>query len=91
MPKPDYTALDLPAAPADRPYIITNMVMSLDGKAVVEETEQGIGSKVDQRLMRELRVNADIVLTGAGTREVLAPYADVIIESVDDIRAAAGE
>jgi len=44
-----------------------NMVMSADGKVVIEGTEQGIGSPTDQRLMRELRVNADIVLNGAGT------------------------
>lgn len=43
------------------------MVMSADGKVVLEETEQGIGSPVDQRLMRELRVNADVVLNGAET------------------------
>lgn len=43
------------------------MVMSADGKVVVEGTEQGIGSTVDQRLMREIRVNADVVLNGAGT------------------------
>jgi 5-amino-6-(5-phosphoribosylamino)uracil reductase len=43
------------------------MVMSMDGKVVVEGTEQGIGSVVDQRLMRELRVSADIVLNGAST------------------------
>ena len=67
MTKPDYTALDLQPAPPGRPYVLTNMVMSLDGKAAVEGTEQGLGSKVDQRLMRELRLNADIVLSGAGT------------------------
>ncbi|MGE0598987.1 MAG: RibD family protein [Dehalococcoidia bacterium] len=67
MTKPDYTVLDLPAAPADRPCVLVNMVMSIDGKVVVEGTEQGIGSKVDQRLMRELRVHADIVLNGAST------------------------
>lgn len=65
--KPDYTRLDLPPAPPDRPYVLLNMVMSADGKVVVEGTEQGIGSKVDQRLMRELRVNADVVLNGAST------------------------
>ncbi len=67
MPKPDYTSLDLPAASADRPYVLINMVMSADGKIAVDGTEQGIGSKVDQRLMRELRVNADLVLNGAET------------------------
>lgn len=67
MVKPDYTSLELPPLPDDRPYVIVNMVMSADGKVVVEGTEQGIGSKVDQRLMRELRVNADVVLNGAST------------------------
>lgn len=91
MPKPDYTALDLPAAPADRPYIITNMVMSLDGKAVVEETEQGIGSKVDQRLMRELRVNADIVLTGAGTLRASGTSSRLGDSGLEQIRVARGK
>ena len=67
MPKPDYTSLILPTPPADRPYVLINMVMSADGKIAVDGTEQGIGSKVDQRLMRELRVNADVVLNGAET------------------------
>jgi riboflavin biosynthesis pyrimidine reductase len=67
MPKPDYTLLDLPPVPADRPYVLLNMVMSIDGKVVLDETEAGIGSAVDQRLMRELRVNADVVLNGAET------------------------
>lgn len=67
MPKPDYTSLDLPDPPAGRPYVLLNMVMSADGKVVIEDTEQGIGSAVDQRLMRELRVNADVILNGAET------------------------
>lgn len=67
MPKPDYTALTFPSAPADRPYVIVNMVMSADGKTVFEGNEQGIGSKVDQRLMRELRLHADVVFNGAET------------------------
>jgi riboflavin biosynthesis pyrimidine reductase len=65
--RPDYTALELPPPPADRPYVLTNMVMSLDGSVVVEGTERGLGSAIDQALMRELRVNADVVMNGAGT------------------------
>ena len=52
-----------------------------------------VGDTLGDLIMAE-RAGAGLrvgVLTGAGTREVLAPYADVIIESVDDIRAAAGE
>ena len=65
--KPDYTALELPPPPGDRPHVVMNMVMSADGKSVIEGTERGIGSATDQRLMRELRVHADVVLNGAGT------------------------
>lgn len=65
--KPDYSSLDLPPAPDDRPYVLVNMVMSADGKVVIEGTEQGLGSPVDQRLMRELRTNADVVVNGANT------------------------
>ena len=65
--KPDYTSLDFPPAPPDRPYVLTNMVTSADGKAVIEGTERGLGSSVDRQLMRELRTVADVVLNGAGT------------------------
>ena len=65
--KPDYVSLDFGDPPPDRPFVYTNMVMSADGKVVIEDTERGLGSAVDQRLMRELRVNADVVLNGAGT------------------------
>lgn len=65
--KPDYVSLEFPDPPSDRPFLYTNMVMSADGKVVIEDTEQGLGSPVDQHLMRELRLNADVVLNGAGT------------------------
>jgi riboflavin biosynthesis pyrimidine reductase len=65
--KPDYTNLDLVPPPDDRPTVLVNMVMSTDGKVVIGGTERGLGSPTDQRLMRELRVNADVVLNGAGT------------------------
>lgn len=67
--RPDYTALEFPLPPAgaSRPWVITNMVSSLDGRVRIEGTEQGLGSPGDQRLMRELRFHADVVLDGAGT------------------------
>ena len=49
---PDYTALEFSAAPAERPYVISNMVSSVDGKATIESTERGLGSDTDRRLMR---------------------------------------
>lgn len=65
--KPDYTTLEFPDPPADRPYVIADMVASSDGKTVIEGDETGIGSRTDRRLLHELRLHADVVLTGAGT------------------------
>ena len=57
----DYTGLEFPAARVfDRPYVVVNMVSSLDGRSVIETTEAGLGSTLDRRLMRELRVHADV-------------------------------
>lgn len=91
MGKPDYTALELPAAPADRPYVLINMVMSVDGKVVIEGTEKGIGSKIDQRLMRELRVNADVVMNGAGTLRASGTSSRIGDEGLETLREANGK
>lgn len=91
MTKPDYTALDFPAPPEDRPYVFLNMVTSLDGKVVVEGTEQGIGSKVDQRLMRELRVNADVVLNGANTLRITGTSSRLGDALLEEVRISRGK
>lgn len=91
MAKPDYTTLDLPPPPDGRPYVVLNMVMSIDGKVVVEGTEQGIGSKVDQRLMRELRVNADVVLNGASTLRASGTSSRLGDRLLEDLRVSRGK
>ena len=63
----DYTQLRFPEPPPERPFVAINMVMSADGRTVVEGTERGLGSGLDQQLMRELRVHFDVVLNGAAT------------------------
>jgi riboflavin biosynthesis pyrimidine reductase len=66
----DYTNLCFPDPLPDRPFVAINMVMSADGRTVVEGTERGLGSKLDQRLMRELRVHFDVVMNGGATFRV---------------------
>ena len=89
--KPDYAALALPPPPADRPYVLANMVMSADGKSVIEGTERGIGSATDQRLMRELRANADVVLNGAGTLRSSGTSSRLGDAALEAVRAARGK
>lgn len=67
------------------------MVMSADGKAAVDGTEQGIGSATDRRLMRELRVNADVVLTGAGTLRASGTSSRLGDEALEQLRLDRGK
>lgn len=91
MPKPDYTALEFPPPPNHRPYVIVNMVISVDGKIVVEGTEQGLGSTIDQRLMRELRIHADVVLNGANTLRISGSSSRLGDPILEQIRSARGK
>lgn len=54
-------------APVDRPYLVTNMVASLDGKATADGQTRALSSEVDRTLFHHLRTQADGLLVGAGT------------------------
>lgn len=88
--KPDYTSLELPPPPEDRPYVLVNMVMSIDGSVVIEGNERGLGSAVDQQLMRELRVNADVVMNGAGTLRASGTSSRVATPQHEALRRSRG-
>jgi riboflavin-specific deaminase-like protein len=65
-----YEDLDLPPAErrdSSRPYVILNMVASVDGKVAIEGKASRIGSRTDRDTMRTLRSKADAVMIGAGT------------------------
>ena len=91
LTKPDYTALEFPAAPAGRPYVIVNMVASVDGKTVIEGTERGLGSAIDQRLLRELRLHADVVLNGSGTLRASGTSALLNDPALEELRLSRGK
>lgn len=50
-----------------RPYVIINMVSSLDGKTSVGGKASPLGSPTDRQTMRNLRSRVDAVMVGAGT------------------------
>lgn len=54
-------------APPERPYLVLNMVATLDGKAALGGRTAGIGSPADRELFHHLRTQADAVMAGAGT------------------------
>jgi riboflavin biosynthesis pyrimidine reductase len=54
-------------APPDRPYVIANMVETVDGRATVAGRTKGISSDTDLELFLTLRTQVDAVLVGTGT------------------------
>ncbi len=65
-----YEDLELPPAERgdpSRPYVIINMVSSIDGKTAIRGKASRLGSETDRRTMRTLRSKADAVMIGAGT------------------------
>lgn len=63
-----YTGLALEElAPADRPYLVLNMVATTDGKATVDGRTREMSSDADRTLFHNLRTQVDAVLVGAAT------------------------
>ena len=72
-----------------RPVVAINMVTSIDGRAQLDGTAEGLGSRADRRLMRLYRAAFDAVGSGAGTLRATGVWLRV----GDDLaawRAAAG-
>jgi len=60
--------LGLPGrAPADRPYLVVNMVATADGAATIAGRTRGLGGEHDRALFHGLRGQVDAVLAGAST------------------------
>ncbi len=54
-------------APHDRPWVMANMVMSVDGAYAVDGRSGELGTTGDKRLFHRLRGASDVVLVAAGT------------------------
>jgi riboflavin-specific deaminase-like protein len=51
----------------DRPYVITNFALTLDGHATISGRSGPIGSEADTAMLVALRTRVDAVMIGAGT------------------------
>jgi riboflavin-specific deaminase-like protein len=59
----DLVALSRP----DRPYLVTNFAITLDGKSTIHGLSGSIGSETDTQMLVGLRTKVDAVMIGAGT------------------------
>ncbi|HEV7918260.1 MAG TPA: dihydrofolate reductase family protein [Solirubrobacterales bacterium] len=65
-----YQRLDLPPegkAPDGRPYMIVNMVETVDGQARIGDNTDELGNETDQKLFIKLREQVDCVMAGTRT------------------------
>lgn len=65
-----YPALILGEAPPSRPYVVINMVATIDGKTITGERDEHVmdlGSSVDHAAMREIQSAVEAVMLGAGS------------------------
>jgi riboflavin biosynthesis pyrimidine reductase len=65
-----YQDLNLTPTPKDRPYVVINMVTTIDGKTVSGQRGDDVkdlGSDNDHTLMRRIQDQVDAVVIGAGT------------------------
>ena len=58
---------DARPAPPGRPWVLVNMVASVDGATTVGGRSGKLGGPADRRMFRALRGCADMILVGAGT------------------------
>jgi len=54
-------------ASEERPYLVTNFALTLDGRATIEGRSGAIGSAADTAMLVGLRTRVDAVMIGAGT------------------------
>ena len=67
----EVAALDFVSlARAERPYLVTNFVLTLDGEATLRGRSGPIGSDADTALLVGLRTRVDALMIGAGTMRV---------------------
>ena len=67
----ELAALDLVSlAREERPYVVSNFVLTLDGEATIRGSAGPIGSEVDAAMLIGLRTRVDALMIGAGTMRV---------------------
>jgi riboflavin-specific deaminase-like protein len=54
-------------APADRPFVYVNLIMTVDGRTALDGRSAALGDDADLETLLDLRTAADAVLIGTGT------------------------
>jgi riboflavin biosynthesis pyrimidine reductase len=84
-------AADDRPVPSDRPWVMANMVESVDGAYAVKGRSGGLGTPGDKLVFHSLRALADVVLVGAGTARAENYRRPTAVAAAAAIRAARGQ
>lgn len=78
-------------SPADRPWVMLNVVTSVDGSTVVGGVSGPLGSPADKLVFSALRARADVILAGAATVTAENYRPPRTSEAQQRLRAARGQ
>jgi riboflavin-specific deaminase-like protein len=85
-----YAADARPASP-DRPWVMVNMVASVDGATAVAGRSGALGGEGDRRVFRAVRAVADVIVAAAATVRAEDYGPPIISEGVRTARLARGQ
>ena len=78
-------------APTDRPYVMVNMISSVDGATVVDGVSGGLGGEGDREVFRAVRSVPDVILVAARTANAESYNAPRISEAAGAARRERGQ
>lgn len=89
---PEATHAALPReVPEDRPYVLVNMIESMDGAAVVDGVSGGLGGAGDKLMFRAVRALPDVILVAARTANAERYNAPAVSEAARAARQERGQ
>jgi riboflavin biosynthesis pyrimidine reductase len=78
-------------APDDRPFVMTNMIESVDGGTAIDGVSGGLGGESDRRVFRAVRTVPDVILVAARTANAEHYKAPAISDETRAARVARGQ
>jgi riboflavin biosynthesis pyrimidine reductase len=77
--------------PEDRPYVLVNMIESLDGATAIDGVSGGLGGDADRLVFRAIRSVPDVILVAARTANAEIYGPPLIPDEVRELRRARGQ
>lgn len=75
-------------APPNRPWLLANMVTSIDGATAVEGVSAALGGEGDKAVFRAVRAVADVIVVGAGTAVAENYGPPIVSDELQAVRTA---